>query len=457
MKAFVVDEPKARALRALNYSPAIERIRRAGSSSARPLRDIVKILGPAYGTAFARLDCGPTHGIELLSQSDVFAAEPRGRVIRRDSMQHPERHLIEPGQILIAGVGTLGENELYGRALIADSRLTGKYLSQDVMALVMEEPGEDFALFTYAWLASPTGLQAIRSTSYGTKLLRFRKDLLSTLPVPVAPPSVVERVAALVRRATSLRERYISSLRLARSLVESGPDYAEAHEMCAERTRRIVLWNGPFPTLSAWTFASSAGALRFLRDRWGGRLRDAVEGRGVFRGGRSARIPCARPHGVDFLSQRDAFLIRPVPQRVLLPTSGLMARSGTLMIGGQGTLGEGEVFGRAAIVSEQGARSAWTEHLLRIVPKVGEEARLFAFFTTHVGFRLLRTTAVGTKLLSMRPDLLLELPIPTLSKQDAESVDGLVNEAIAARTAADQAEAEAIRIIEEEVLPQWLA
>src|SRR5690606_33502686 len=81
MRAFVVDEPRIGALRALNYAPAVERIRRAGSSSARPLSDIVKAFGPAYGTVFTRLDCHSDHGIELLSQSDMFAAEPRGRVI----------------------------------------------------------------------------------------------------------------------------------------------------------------------------------------------------------------------------------------------------------------------------------------------------------------------------------------------------------------------------------------
>lgn len=457
MRAFVVDEPRAGALRALNYAPAIERIRRAGSSSARPLREIVQRFGPAYGTVFTRLDCHPDYGIELLSQSDMFAAEPRGRVIRRDSMREPDKHLIERGQVLIAGAGTLGENELYGRAILADERLAGRYVGPDSMTLVFEDPDDDFSLFAYAWLASPTGVQAIRSTSYGTKILRFRSELLSSLPVPMASSSVVSRVAQLVRRTASQREQYVRDLAAARASLEELEDVRSASELCAERRRQSILWGGPFPTLSAWTFASTAGALALLSSRWDARLGDVVESHGIYRGGRGARIPCSPPHGIDFLSQRDAFLIRPLPQRVLPPSANLTPRAGTILVAGQGTLGEGEIFGHATLVTASGARSAWTEHMLRIVPKEGEEALLYAYLTTTVGLRLLRSTAVGTKLLSLRPDLLERLPIPTLAAAKRRRIEGLIQAGLRARAEADEAESEAIRIIEEEVLPKWLA
>lgn len=457
MRTFIVDAPSTGALRALNYSPAVERIRRAGSSSTLSLREVVKTFGPSYGVAFARRNCDPAQGVELLSQSDIFAAEPAGRVIRRDSMPRPERHLIEPGQVLIAGTGTLGQNELYGRSLIVDDRLAGKYLSQDAMALVFDAPDDDVSLFTYAWLASPTGTQALRSTSYGTKLLRLRRELLTTLPIPLAGAETTKRVAALVRATIREREYFLRDLRKARELVQAHPDVLEAHHVCASRQRRVTVWNGPLPTLSAWTFASTGEALSMLRQRWTGRLRDVVEPGGIFRGGRGARIPCAPPYGVDFLSQRDAFLIRPVPQRVLLPSEGLIPRAGTLLLGGQGTLGEGELFGRTTLVTAEGANSAWTEHLLRVVPRDGYDATLFAFLTTTVGFRLIRSTAVGTKLLSLRPDLLFDLPVPDLSRDDTHRVNTLVRSSLEARSRAAANEAEALRIIEEEVLPQWLA
>lgn len=457
MRAFIIEKPRTGALRALNYAPAVEKIRRAGSSSARPLSDIVKAFGPAYGAVFTRRDCHPDYGVELITQGDMFAAEPSGRVIRRDSMLQPELHLVTRGQVLIAGAGTLGESELYGRSILADDRLVGKYVGPHSMSLHFEEPNSDYSLFAYAWLTSPTGIQVLRSASYGTKILSLRKDLLRTLPVPLAPTLTVTRIADLIRRCSEGRERFLRDLREARRLIEAIPVMQAAHKMCAERRRSSMLWDGPFPTLSAWTYASPSGALDLLRRSWNGRLADVVESQGVFRGGRGPRIPCSPPHGVEFLSQRDAFLIRPVPQRVLLPSSGLIPQEGTIMVGGQGTLGEGEIFGRASLVTSCGTKSAWTEHLLRIVPIEGLESALFSYLTTVVGFRLLRSTAVGTKLLSMRPDLLLDLPIPDFSETERSQIDILVRSSSAARTEADQAEAEAIRIIEEEVLPQWLA
>lgn len=460
MRAFVVDEPRVGALRALNYAPAVERIRRAGSSSARPLRDVVKAFGPAYGTVFTRLDCHPDHGIELLSQSDMFAAEPRGRVIRRDSMREPDKHLIQRGQVLIAGAGTLGENELYGRAILADERLAGKYVGPDSMTLVFEDPDDDFSLFAYAWLASPTGVQAIRSTSYGTKILRFRKDLLSTIPIPVASSEITTRVAELVRKCSLGRERFLERLQKARALVNAMPEMQAAHAMCAERQRQSVVWDGQLPSIGAWNFASSGGALPYLRARWKATLGDLVQENGIYNGPRFARIDCQAPHGVEFMSQRDAMLIRPVPRRIVHPgfdDRKLFAQDGTILVGGHGTLGEGEIFGRAVLVHGRFAKAAFTQDLLRVVPKHGEEHALYAYLTTTVGFRLLRTTAVGTKILSMREDMLRALPVPEWPGDLKKKVSALIRSAFQARDEAEQAETEAIRIIEEEVLPQWLA
>lgn len=460
MRAFVVDNPSVGALRALNYSPAVERIRLAGSDSARPLSTLVKDFGPAYGTVFTRLDCSAEHGVELITQGDMFAAEPAGRVIRLDSMRQPERHLVTRGQVLIAGAGTLGENELYGRSILADDRLVGKYVGPHSMSLHFEEPGSDDSLFAYAWLASPTGIQALRSTSYGTKILGLRKDLLRTLPVPVAPSSTVTRVAKLVRKCSAGREKFLRKLREARRLVEAIPAVQEAHAMCGERRRHSLLWDGPFPSLAAWNVASSGGALRLLRTKWSATLGDVVENDGIYNGPRFARVDCQPPHGIEFMSQRDAMLIRPAPRRIVHPgfdDRQLFAREGTILVGGHGTLGEGEIFGRAVLVHGRFAKAAFTQDLLRVVPKQGEAHALYAYLTTTVGFRLLRTTAVGTKILSMREDMLRALPVPEWPGDLKITVSVLIRDAFQAREEAEQAESGAIRVIEEEVLPQWLA
>lgn len=460
-QAFTVPQPRHAALRALNYEPAVERIRqpKRGRGHVR-LRELVSDLGSGYATVFARIDCDPGHGVELLSQSDMFAAEPQGRVIRRDSMQRPERHEVRRWNVLIAGAGTLAPTELYGRAIIADGRLAGKFVGQDTLIIAFAEPEADFSLFTYAYLASPTGLRALRSASYGTKILRIRRDILAELPVPRADDDVVRRVASLVRLSVEQREKYLLELEAARRVIEERPEMRDAHGLCCERKARAVLWRGELPTISAWTYASTAGALERLQGKWSGRLGDVLEDGGLFNGPRFARIPCAAPHGVEFMSQRDAFLIRPVPRRIAHPGFDdrlLFVPEGATMVGGHGTLGEGEIFGRAMFIHGRFARTAFTQDLLRVLPQKRHRHVTYAFLTTFVGLRLLRSTAVGTKILSMRPDLLRQLPYPDLQPAERERVERHVVASVQARESADQAEADAFRVVEEEVLPAWLA
>lgn len=458
--AFCVSDIRPRALRALNYSPGVERIRRTATTKSVPLRALLSEMGPAYGSVFTRLDCAPEHGVELVSQSDMFSVEPKGRVIRRDSMAQPERHLVRRWQVLIAGAGTLGENELYGRVLLADRRLEGRYVGPDAMVLTFNAPGDDASLFAFAFLSTRVGLDAIRSTSFGTKILRLRKDLLGELPVPSPSAETAKRVADLVRQSVQGRERYASELQAARAVMENLAEMREVLPMCAQRRSRAIIWDNSLPSLSAWNYASTGGALGYLRKRWSGCLGDALQADGAFNGPRFARVDCERPHGIDFLSQRDVFLMRAVPRRIVrpgIPDRLLFVPGNAVLAASHGQLNEGSLFGRVELASFAAHSAGVTQDILRLLLK--DEHRLigYAFLSTRVGLRLLQSTAVGTSIPLMRVDLLKHLPFPDLSDSERRKVERHANAAELSRLEAGRAEAEAIRIVEEEVLPAWLA
>src|SRR3712207_3691193 len=146
--AFSVASPKVTALRALNYTPEVEALRsRADKRTCKRFGELLESLGPGYGSVFTRIDCHPNYGVELMSQSDMFATEPAGRIIRRDCIPKPETHKVSRWQILIAGAGTLGENELYGRSIIADDRLDGRYVGPDAMVMTFKSPGSSESLY----------------------------------------------------------------------------------------------------------------------------------------------------------------------------------------------------------------------------------------------------------------------------------------------------------------------
>ncbi len=460
MKTLIVDRPRSGALRALNYAPVLERLRRIGSTSTQPLKEMAKQFGSAYGTVFTQLDCRSDLGVRLLSQTDTFAAEPLGRMIRKDSMPYPRHHEIRRWMVLVSGAGQMAEGNLFGRSIIADGRLAGCYVGPDTFAIEFDEPGSDLNLWAYAILNSTYGLQSILAAAYGTSIPHLRADFLGDIPIPLPPPDLKLRVAQFVRTAVEQRDKFLDDLTEARRLVENLPEMQTATDMCTIRRRHSVLWDGPFPSLLAWNVASSGGALISLLDKWKSTLGDVVEGKGIYNGPRFARVECHSPHGVEFMSQRDAMFIRPAPRRIVHPgfdDRQLFAREGTILVGGHGTLGEGEIFGRALLVHGRYTRSAFTQDLLRVVPKPTKAHALYAYLTTTVGFRLLRSTAVGTKILSMREDMLRALPVPEWPTEIEEKVSSLVRSAFHARDEGERAEAEAIRIVEQEVLPQWLA
>lgn len=458
-EAFVVTKPDHRALRSLNYSTAVDALRRARHGTVK-LGSAASELGLSYATVFARIDCAPQHGVELLSQSDMFGAEPAGRWIRRDSMKKPAHHEVRRWQILIAGAGTLGENELYGRPVLADQRLLGKYVGQDTLVLGFDEPGSALNLYIYAFLASPSGLKAIRSTSYGTKILRIRTDLLSELPIPLPAPDVVMRVAELIRSAVEERERFARALSAARSIVEDLPEMKEARAMCADRRARCAVWSGKLSSLAAWSVASAGDALAYLRQRWEATLRDLVIDNGIFFGNLRKRLPSSPGHGVELISQRDLHLIRPFPIWIQSPTADpatVFSPPGSIAMAGVGGTGDGDTLGRPVFVDQRLSRYALTQHVLRMIPYAEHSGALHAFLSTVVGRRLVLTTAAGTIVQQLRRDLIAELPAPTLNPVQNRLLSSSHRDAYDSLSRSIGLEDQATRIIEEEVLPQWLA
>ncbi len=417
-------------------------------------------MGESYGAIFVSAECDEGYGVELLSQRDMFRAEPEGKWIRRDSLPNPLAHEVRKWQILIAGTGTLAPTELYGRCILADERLTGKCLGPDGLALTFKQPGSDINLYVYAFLATELGLAAIRSLSAGTKLLRPRLDMLVRLQIPIAPDAIVRRVAASIRRCVEGRERYCRVLRSARQVIEELNEVRDAYAMCAERKAHAVLWDDGLPTLRGWTYASSGGALRMLASEWSARLGDALQPDGIYHGLLRQRTPCAPPHGVALYSQRDVFAIHRVSRRIAHPgcdDRALFVPAGSLLLASRGQLTEGALFGKVELGDTFPPRSAATQDILRVLPMSPMLGVTYAFLASRVGQVLLRSAAVGTSIPILRLDLLKVLPFPSLSEDSCRHLSATVGDAVEARIAADQAETEAIRIVEEEVLAPWLA
>jgi hypothetical protein len=280
--AYLAKSVTEASVRALNYSREVEILREKArvSSNIVCLGEIVSV-PTASSYIFRQVDCAQGYGEEILTQTDMFASEPRGRVVRRELMPNPDARRIQPGQILIAGAGQMEETNLFGRSIISDARLIGKVLCGDAIMLKGNENSDQF-LYLYAFLCSCYGVHFVRSTAYGSSIPRPRLDLLNKLPIPIPDDATLKRVAEQIRSTVTNRELYLREVQAARACLEALPEMQEAIGMCQERKARCTLWDGDLPTMNAWNYASAGNALGYLQKKWQTTLGDVWKRTGFF-------------------------------------------------------------------------------------------------------------------------------------------------------------------------------
>ena len=213
-----VDFPQTYSLRALNFSPRVERLL-AGLKSTpwRPLGEICVGGHLGTGARFRRIDCDPKHGFQLLGQKQGFWLRPEGRWI---SPKHtPPGVLALDETVLVASSGTLGEWELYCRPILATGRWLKYAYTQHFFRVVSGDA--DFpGAYLYALLRSETAFRCMRSMSMGSKQQEIRTDLLSQMPVPMLTADLRQEIAEIVRTAHGFRDEAVSLENKARATVE---------------------------------------------------------------------------------------------------------------------------------------------------------------------------------------------------------------------------------------------
>lgn len=205
--------------RALNYDPRVTEIRQEIESGKHsPLGSLCDPAQFKGKIIFTRIDADPEHGYMLLGQRNAFQLRPEGRWISRKSVAGLGL-VVPPGTTLIPSHGTLGEFELYCRALIVTQRTSRYAFSGDFFRCVPIkseiEPG-----YLFAFMRSRLAFRMLRSISIGGKQQEQHPAMMYRLPVPRLSETKEREIAALVDRACELYDRGLEAEDRARSLVE---------------------------------------------------------------------------------------------------------------------------------------------------------------------------------------------------------------------------------------------
>ena len=137
----------------------------------------------------------------LINQTDVFDINIKGKTIYKKYLKNIK--LVEYGEVLIAGVGTLGETETFCRCVFANEKLKDQLVSGEFLR--MKTVADIPSGYLYAWLSSDYGFRMIRSTQSGTKQCRPIQKLLLDIPVPLLSQEEMCSIDEKVRYAHSLR------------------------------------------------------------------------------------------------------------------------------------------------------------------------------------------------------------------------------------------------------------
>lgn len=203
-------------INAFNHS---ERIRNTKASITCPTVPLKEVLlgGDTFSTgSFPRIEVKEGCGIMLINQKDIFDTIVKGKYISKRNVK--TNNLVEYGEVLIAGVGTLGENETFCRAIYANEDLVGQLVAGEFIR--MKTNGKVPSGYLYAWLASDYGFRLLRNLQAGTKLCRPIPRLVLEIPVPIVDKQVMEEIDQMVKEAYTKRYRANCNEHKAISMVE---------------------------------------------------------------------------------------------------------------------------------------------------------------------------------------------------------------------------------------------
>jgi hypothetical protein len=207
------------AFRAYNFDPRARRVETSiKKGNWSNLEDIVHRSSFKATIIFKRITSSEEHGFKLIGQRDAFQIFPDGRWIARSSVKGLGL-VVKPLTVLVPSHGTLGENEVYCRALIATHQTSKYAFSGDLYRLVAKEkcihPG-----YLFAFMRSEAAFRLMRSISTGSKQQLQVPSMMRRLPIPRLDKVVEHEIAQLVLDAVELFDSAFEKQKQAVSLIE---------------------------------------------------------------------------------------------------------------------------------------------------------------------------------------------------------------------------------------------
>lgn len=192
-------------LRAVNFNPRFKDLcKQIESAKYKELGDICLPGTLKRAGRYKRVDADPEFGgVQLIGQRQLFALKPDGRWVSKAVLG--KDMFVEPGTILVAARGTLGESELYCRSEFIWGSAVEMAYSEDILRVIADSNVMPRGCL-FAFMRSETAFRMLRSCSMGSKLQDHHPAFLPHLPVPYPDKKIQQEIHELVVDAYNKRE-----------------------------------------------------------------------------------------------------------------------------------------------------------------------------------------------------------------------------------------------------------
>lgn len=399
----------------------------------------------------------PKYGLPYITAQGMMTSNPldTAKILSLKMTDNIDPMILRNRSILVSCAGTIGNIRLI------DKHLGGIIGSQDIIRVI---PGADFG-FIYAYLSCPTIYSYLQSQLYGSVVARIEPELISSLPIPSFLDEIKKDVHQLISESLSLREESIDILNESWGIFKKkanlkdlelsdydsfGPHSNTRKTSCYIRNIHDI----GSTTINAFNHSERIRRMKSYINCKTLQLKDVLINNDTFTTGSFPRIEVKPGHGIMLINQSDIF--NSIIKGKFISRRGIknnnLVEYGEVLIAGVGTLGENETFCRAIFANEDLTGQLVSGEFIRMKTNgVIPSGYLFAWLNSEYGFRMLRNLQAGTKLCRPIPNLVLELPVPILEKEDMIKIDSLVREAHSKRHLANQKELKAIAMVEQEI------
>lgn len=208
-------------IKAFNYSESLRKMVKILTSKieTKPLFEVLNSKGLYHSSAFKRIIVSDNNGVELISQKDIFKFHLKGKNISK--IYPKEKDFAKNDEILISGVGSMGEGDAYCRTILVKKNLIGKVIAGEFIRMASDKLPSGYL---YAWLSSSFVFRLLRSYTTGTTLCRPIEALIEKIPVPILDSKEMKIIDNKVKLAHDHRYNALLKEKQAINLIENEID-----------------------------------------------------------------------------------------------------------------------------------------------------------------------------------------------------------------------------------------